>query len=125
MKRELCAAVLLLLLIAAGFWNLRAADRLTGAVGRKLDRAEEAAREGDYEEALRQLEQGRRLWNSRRTYTEIFFRHADLDSLQDSFAGLEQLLRQKDGAWPAALALLRYHLDTLDRMEHISVGTVF
>ena len=125
MRQEVCAAGLLLLLIAVSVWNLRAADRLTGQVAVGLDRAEAAARQGEFEQALDALEQVRRLWNSCRTYTQIVFRHPDLDSLQDSFAGLEQLLRQEDEAWPAALALLRYHLDALDRMEHISLGTVF
>ena len=125
MKRELCAAALLLLLIAGAVWHLRTADRLASRVEFSLDQAERAARAGDYGRALDALEEGRGLWNSRRTYTRIFFRHPDLDSLQDSFFQLEQLLRQEDEAWPAALALLRYHLETVDEMEHVTVGTVF
>ena len=125
MKRELAAAALLLLLAAGAFWNLRTADRLTDLVEYSLDRAERAARQADYEGALAALEEGRALWNSRERYTQVFFRHPDLDALQDAFAGLEQLFRQGDEAWPAALALLRYHLRSLDRMEHPSLGTVF
>ncbi len=125
MKRELCAAGLLLLLAAGSLWHLHTADRLTGQVEDSLDRAEQAARQEDYEAALAALREGRQVWQASSVYAQIFFRHPDLDSLQEAFAALEQLLRQEDMAWPAALELLRYHLQTLNRMEHVSPGTVF
>lgn len=125
MKRELCAGLLLLLLVAGAVWNLAEADRLTGRVTDSLDRAEQAARQADYDGALTALQEGHALWNSRKAYTQVFFRHPDLDGLQEAFAALEQLLRQEDEAWPAALELLRYHLETVDEMEHVSLGTVF
>ena len=125
MKRELWAALLLLLLAAGSLWHLRSADRLTGLVEDSLDRAEQAARQEDYEAALAALREGRQVWQASSVYAQVFFRHPDLDSLQEAFAALEQLLRQEDKAGPAALELLRYHLETLDRMEHVSPGTVF
>ena len=125
MKRELCAAGLLLLLAAGSLWHLHTADRLTGQVEDSLDRAEQAARQEDYEAALAALREGRQVWQESSVYAQIFFRHPDLDSLQEAFAALEQLLRQEDRAWPAALELLRYHLQTLNRMEHVSPGSVF
>lgn len=125
MKRELCAAGLLLLLAAGSLWHLHTADRLTGQVEDSLDRAEQAARQEDYEAALAALREGRQVWQASSVYAQVFFRHPDLDSLQEAFAALEQLLRQEDRAWPAALELLRYHLQTLNRMEHVSPGTVF
>ena len=125
MKRELCAAGLLLLLAAGSLWHLHTADRLTGQVEDSLDRAEQAARQEDYEAALAALREGRQVWQASSVYAQIFFRHPDLDSLQEAFAALEQLLRQEDRAWPAALELLRYHLQTLNRMEHVSPGSVF
>ena len=125
MKREWLAAGLLLLLIAGAIANLRAADGLLDTVEHSLHRAEQAARRSDYETALEALEEGRRQWNARRGYTQVFFRHADLDAIQDAFFSLEELLRQEDEAWPAALARLRYHLETADDMEHLSPGTIF
>ena len=125
MKRELWAALLLLLLAAGSLWHLRSADRLTGLVEDSLDRAEQAARQEDYEAALAALREGRRQWQASGVYVQIFFRHPDLDSLQGAFAALEQLLRQEDRAWPAALELLRYHLEALGDMEHPSIRTIF
>ena len=125
MRRELCAAGLLLLLIGGAIWNLRLADRLTDRVSDSLGRAEQAARHEDYDSAVRELENALAIWDAEQTYTQVFFRQPDLDGLQDAFSALGQLLRQKDEAWPAALALLRYHLEMVDRMEHLSLGTIF
>ncbi len=125
MKRELAAAALLLLLILGAAGNLQRADALTRQVSNSLDRAEQAARQGEYDGALLRLNEAREIWNSQNSYTQIFFRHPDLDALQDAFAQTELLLRQEDPSWPAMLTLLRYHLNMLDQMEHLSWGTVF
>ena len=125
MKRELAALSLLLLLILAAIGNLHRADALVDRVEHSLDLAEQAAQEGDFGAALSHLEAGKRCWNSRESYTQVFFRHPDLDALQDAFSQLEQALRQQDESWPAMLTLLRYHLRMLDQMEHLSWGTVF
>lgn len=125
MKRELAAAALLLLLILGSCWNLHRADALTQQVVNSLDRADQAARLGDYDSALLLLKEGQDVWNAQSSYTQVFFRHPDLDALQDAFAQAEQLLRQKDSSWPAMFMLLRYHLKMVDQMEHITWGTVF
>ena len=125
MKRELAAAALLLLLILGAAWNLRSADTLTRQVANSLDRAEQAARQGEYDKALLHLKEGQDVWNAQNIYTQVFFRHPDLDALQDAFAQAEQLLRQKDPSWPAMFMLLRYHLKMVNQMEHLSWGTVF
>ncbi len=125
MKREIAAAILLLLLILGAVWNLRTADHLLESVEYSLRRAEQAARQGDYETALRCLEDGRRCWRQQEAYVQVFFRHPDLDGIQDGFAGLEQALLQEDPGWPAALRLLRGHLESANQMEHPSLGTVF
>ena len=125
MKRELAAAALLLLLIFGAAWNLHRADALTLKVVNSLDRAEQAARQGDYDSALLLLKEGQDVWNAQNGYTQVFFRHPDLNALQDAFAQAEQLLRQKDPSWPAMLSLLRYHLRMVDQMEHVTWGTVF
>ena len=125
MKRELAAAALLLLLILGAAWNLRSADTLTRQVANSLDRAEQAARQGEYDKALLLLKEWQDVWNAQNIYTQVFFRHPDLDALQDAFAQAEQLLRQKDPSWPAMFMLLRYHLKMVNQMEHLSWGTVF
>ena len=126
MKRELAAAGLLLLLILAAAWNIRHADFLTGQIGLSLARSERAAQRGEYAPALAAAENAREIWRKARGYTSVFLRHPDLDSVSDAFFDLEELLLQRDGtALSSGYARLRYHLETLDWMEHLSLGTLF
>ena len=126
MKREQAAIALLLLLLISALWNVRRADFLTDQLEENLLRSERALSRGDRDMALTALENALSLWHRSQGYTGIFFRHPDVDAASDAFYELQQLLLQEksEGA-AAAYARLRYHLDMLDAMEHLSWGTVF
>ena len=126
MKRELAAGGLLLLLLLAAAWNIRRADFLTEQIGRNLERSEHAARRGDFELARTAAENALALWNNASGYTSVFLRHPDLDSVADAFYDLQELLLMRESeALQAGYERLRYHLETLDWMEHLSLGTLF
>ena len=126
MKREGFAILLLLLMILCAVWNTIYLDRLTDAIYTDLDRAERAIQRSDYESALTALNTALNIWQSAEHYTNVFLRHPDTDAACDAFYEAGQLLLQRDGdAFPAALALLRHHLHTIDYMEHLSLGTIF
>ena len=126
MKRELGALALLLALCLTALWNVNRADLLIDQIDMNLDRAEHELADGDYERALAAVEYGLALWNGARSYTNVFLRHADVDSVADAFHDLRQLLMEHGGEGAAAsFARLRYHLGMADRMEHLSIGSVF
>lgn len=126
MKREQAAIALLLLLLAIALWNVHHADFLTDQLEENLLRSERALSRGDRDMALTALDNALSLWQRSRGYTGVFFRHPDVDAASDAFYELQQLLLQRDAEGAeAAYARLRYHLDTLDDMEHLSWGTVF
>ena len=126
MKREHAAAGLLLLLMLAAVWNIRHADFLTEQIGLNLERSERAARRGDFELAQTAADNALSLWHSARGYTSVFLRHPDLDEVADAFFDLQELLLQRDRkALEAGYSRLRYRLETLDWMEHLSPGTLF
>ena len=126
MKRETAAALLLLLLLAAAALNTRAVDRLVGALGEQLSLSEEAAARGDYAGAIAALDEGIERWQSRRIYTGIFLRHADLDAAYESLYAVKGLLAEENGAaLGPAFEGLRHQLRHLAWMEHLSAGTVF
>ena len=126
MKREHAAAGLLLLLMLAAVWNIRHADFLTEQIGLNLERSERAARRGDFELAQTAADNALSLWHSARGYTSVFLRHPDLDEVADAFFDLQELLLQRDRkALEAGYSRLRYRLETLDWMEHLSLGTLF
>ena len=126
MKREYAALLLLLLLVLTAVWNIRQADFLTDQIACSLTRAERAVQSGDFDLARTAADNALTLWEDARSYTGVFLRHPDLDCVTDAFYDLQELLMQEDGAaLPAGFARLRYHLETLDRMEHLSPATVF
>ena len=126
MKRECAAAALLLLLMLTAAWNIRRADFLTAQIGRNLERSERAAGRGDFELARTAAENALALWQDARGYTSVFLRHPDLDGVADAFFDLQELLlREEQEALAAGYGRLRCRLETLDRMEHLSLGTLF
>ena len=126
MRRELGALLLLLSLFAAAVINIRAADRLTAEIEAHLDRSEKALLAGDRPYAESELDAALRIWQAAERYTHIFIRHSEIDSASDAFFQLQQGLRAGDGKeLSSAYDLLRYHLESIDRMEHISIGSVF
>ncbi len=126
MKREICALLLLLALFGAAAWNIRKVDTLTGELEQHLRLSEKALLSGDRRYAETELEAALRVWTTAERYTHIFIRHPEIDSVSDAFFALSQGLRAGDGKeLSAAYDLLRYHLESIDAMEHITLGSVF
>lgn len=126
MKKEIFAALLMLLLIAGAALNVRHMDKLTGQVGACLERSEAAAQRGDFDAALNALEAGISLWEKEHSYTNIFIRHPELDDTYDTFYELKEIILQKDSeAFPAAFQKVQYHLDCINFMERPTIGSIF
>ena len=126
MKREQAAVLLLLLLAVIALWNIHRVDFMTDQLEENLIRSERALSRGDRDMALTALDNALELWQRSRGYTSVFLRHPDVDAASDAFYDLQELLQQdeREGA-AAGYARLRYHLDMLDYMEHLSWGTIF
>ena len=126
MKREMAAILLLLLLVMIAGWNIRHADFLTEQIGLNLNRAERAVERDDLELARTAAGNALTLWREARAYAGVFLRHADVDNVTDAFYDLQELLLREDRqALSAGFGRLRYHLETLDWVEHLSLGTLF
>ena len=124
MKRETGAALLLCLMVLTAWLSQRETDRLTGSVCRTLDAAAQCAEAGDYPAALTLLDEAMASWQRGHTHAAMFLRQPDLDDAAEAFYDLQELLQRQEDT-RAAFALLRYRLETLSRMEHLSWGTVF
>lgn len=126
MKREIGAVLLLGIMIALSLWNLRRLDALTTQVEAHLARSEKALLAGDRERAEEELDAAGRVWRAGERFTHVYIRHPENDCVNDAFFSLHQGLAAGDGKeLSAAYALLRYHLDAIDYMEHVSLGSVF
>ena len=126
MKREIGALLLLAALIGLSLWSIRRTDRLTEEVEQHLALSEKALRADDRDRASAELEAAERVWHASEHFTHVFLRHPELDGISDAFFSLRQGLDAGDGIeLKAAYDLLRYHLECVDSMEHISPGSVF
>ena len=80
---------------------------------------------GDFDSAKIELDKGLRHWLNADGYTHIFLRHPEIDSTTDAFYELQELLLDGGGdGCAAAYDKLRYHLESIRSMEHISIGSV-
>lgn len=126
MKRELVASALLLLLALGSWWNIRRVDSLTYELESRLEESENAAAQQRFDDAASYAEGALALWLESDGYTHIFIRHSEIDGASDAFYELTELIYQRDGdGLPSAYAKLKYHLDSIASMEHISLGSVF
>ena len=80
MSRELIASLLMLLLIAGAWWNIRAVDSLSGDMLSALEESEQAADKGDCYAALKAMDDALERWLKADSYTHIFIRHSEIDS---------------------------------------------
>jgi hypothetical protein len=126
MKKTIVAAVLLLLLLIGTLFNIRCLDgsieQMQGYVGAAQGRAEA----GDYDGAVASLRQAIELWNGIDGYSHIFIRHSEIDGASDAFYDLLGDLYARDadsakGSFEKAL----YHLESISKIEHITLGSVF
>ena len=124
MNRELAAGGLLLLLIAGAWWNIHAVDALTGDIMAGLDASQAAEEQGNHLGAQAALDTALNRWLEADGYTHIFIRHSEIDSTADAFYELQSQLLSGEGDSSAAYDKLRYHLDSIQRMEHPSFGSI-
>lgn len=126
MKREMTAVLLLLALLLASIINLRHFDALTGWIEAALTQSEAAAAKGEFDAALKAYEQAENLWLGAKSYTGIFLRHPEVDSISDAFFDVKELLLEgKSEECAAAFDKLYFHLDCLNSMEHARLGSIF
>ncbi len=125
-KREYVAIAVFLLLIALSVWNIESIDSLTGGIEISLSKSQSAAEKLDFGAANAYLDEGLSRWLAAEGYTHIFLRHPEIDSTADAFYELKAVLMQEDlTACAAAYGKLRYHLDSITGMEHLSLGSIF
>ena len=125
MKKEWIAAILLALLFAAALLNIACLDRLIGRIGEDVAHAQDLAGRGDFLAAEAALDTAIERWIAANSYTHIFIRHPEIDSTSDAFFELKELLAEENAdGFPSAFDKLMYHLNSIDEMEHIRLGSV-
>lgn len=125
MKREIIASALLVLLCIGAWMNVRTLDALVGDMANDLSLSAQAAREGQTALADERLNAALDRWLKADGYTHVFIRHAEIDAISDAFYELRgQLLSGEADGLDALYGKLLYHLDSIDRIEHLSLKSI-
>lgn len=125
MKRAAIASVIILALFAVSIWSIAKIDRITNEICCLLDYAEAAADEGRFSDALELSRTALNVWLGAESYTHIFIRHPEIDGTSDAFYELLSVISEADSdSLAPAFEKLRYHLSSIDSMEHLSLGSI-
>ncbi len=126
MKREGWAWILLFLIAAGSFLSIRQMDKLCSEILSYSERAYELCQSQQYDRASQTLSTALTAWLEGDDYTHIFIRHSEIDSTADALFEAISAIGTKDAEEiRSALEKLRYHIISIDRMEHISLGSIF
>ena len=124
MKRGLIAAGLLILLLALLLANIHTLDELLAGAEAHLCRSSAALAAGNTQLAASEAEAAMKQWQSAADYAHIVLRQGEIDAVTDAFFELLGELRKGEEAGTAYLALL-YHLDSIARMDHLQLSSIF
>lgn len=124
MKREIIAAILLILLFAGAVINIRVNDNMVQELENEVTAAYDSAENGDYDLAQSQLKAAAEHWLRLDSYTHIFIRHTEIDALTDAFFEFEASLCEKEEAYRGTYDMLMAHLESIRTMEHLRFGSI-
>ncbi len=126
MKKEIVAAVLLLLLFAGVLVNIRVNENIVSSLIDEVDASYESLKNGDTEKADEQLDAAIEHWLTLDGYTHIFIRHSEINATTDAFYGYRADVGDGDADTAAgSYGLLKETLLSLMTMEQISLGSIF
>ena len=126
MKRELLAALLLLLLIAGAALDLRTLDKTAAQLTERIRLSQTFAESGDTDAAAEKLADALGIWLRAGGYTHIFLRQSETDAVSDAFFDLQEaLLSGETDTLPALYGKLLYHLNSACGAEHLTPGSIF
>ncbi len=125
MKRLWTAAGLVLVLLACALLNAWYAQRLTGSLWERLERAQALVEEERWEEAEALTRQVCEEWEGHHLYFHVVMRHTDTDQILRTFRSVLQYLKlQEMDQYAAANADLVTQLQLLAEMEQASLANV-
>ncbi len=117
MKKEIMAAVLLVLLTAASFLNCAYVERGVELICCHAQNARLYAQSGDKANAERELEQGREMFMKNQRHSEIFLRHDDIAEISGIFFDARQALAEEN--LPAAAVICQKLTEALKAVAEL------
>ncbi len=126
MKKEIFAALLLVILAGISIWNLHYAESLTTELTQTLDASLTMAADEQWAQAVALAESASNRWRGADSYTHIFISHNKVDLTTDAFGDyLGELYRNDIGGARGAHQKLSAHIETIYEMERITLKSIF
>lgn len=126
MKKELFAFITIILLIVGSIGNLTHLNQLISKLDTHIEYSLLYCSLDDYEAAHTEMTKAEQAWNEAKNYTHIFIRHSEVDAVSDIFYDtMSSILNREKREAEYQLKKLRYHTDTMLRMEQPSLRSVF
>jgi len=126
MKKEISAAVILLLLLAASLWNLLYLRHLTEEITSILDESYSHSLAGAWEQALQRAEEAELRWRNAEGYTDIFIRYTAVEYATEAFHDyLTELYRQDSGGVSGTYGKLSTYIENLYEAEKVTLKSFF
>ena len=125
MKRLWAGSLLLIFLLGASCLNARILESKIDDLLFQTQRSRSYVDQSDYETAAETLESAIDQWRETERFAHIFTRHTETDNVSDAFAELLAYLREKNDGYDGVYEKLVFHLNSLNRLEHLHPDTLF
>lgn len=126
MRRELIAAAVLILLLAAVILNSVCITRLAEELTETVDEAEASFDAGKFEASAAKAAEAAEIWNTSAKYTHVVLGHDDVGLLSDAlFKLVEDIFAGDADTVRNTSEMVRLKLRNIARSETLSPGSVF
>ncbi|MCD8066065.1 MAG: DUF4363 family protein [Oscillospiraceae bacterium] len=126
MRNMYTGFAVLLAALALGLWSTAHLDSLTDDMHVLVTKSQEYALDENSAAAAEALLRAADLWEAEEWYTHVFVRHTEVDAVSDAvYELLGSLLNEEWGETTGGYEKLRYHLESIRKLEHLSVGSIF
>ena len=126
MKKEICAALALLLLFIGALSNLTHLNKIMEQIQTHIDYSLLYCSLEDYVAAHTETTKAKQIWEDEERYSHVFIRHSEIDKMNDIFYDVLSAIQSHE-KYEAEYHLkkLQHYADNLVVMEQLSLGSVF
>lgn len=115
MKRLWISLAALVFIFCATLWNTDRVTAVTDSISSKLEAAEAAVTQGDWQQAAALTDSARQEWERVDRYFSVVLRHADTDDVTTTFQEVQGFLQ-----WEAEAEYTSVNSALVEKVRHLS-----
>lgn len=126
MKKEITAAIILVVIITLSFLNIGYVDKKVNLLKEDADKTFQLSSSGDIEHALTYLKESEKKWLSFSGYAGVMLRHSDeISDVTDTYFAMLQTLQAGRELSPSICEKLKHGLNDIAETESIKLSSLF